>query len=271
MDDFHSQIVTLREGTSRTSVFCIHDGNFELLAPHLPLHICVYGLRWLNLGGVDPKLTIEMLAESHLRQVSTVESEGPYYLLGYSFGGLVAYEMARQLRDGGKQVGVLALFDTPHPRFHENLSTEKLNSARNIYLKDRKRKYLSNLRRGRVDHIATDMARFARQKSIPLVGKIIGRTFRALGLQPPNLSQAAGINRMWHTYSPRTFDGRLVQFRAEGRSAEFGDDATMGWCNSASSVDVQFSHGPHESMMDILHVERLARQLSPYLSAEHGP
>ena len=61
--------------------------------------------------------TIEEMAADYLRQIRAVQSQGPYFIGGYSFGGLVAYEMAQQLRRAGQEVGLLVLMDPTSPRF----------------------------------------------------------------------------------------------------------------------------------------------------------
>jgi acetoacetyl-CoA synthetase len=55
---------------------------------------------------------VEAMAAEYLREVKTRQPDGPYYLCGYSFGGLVAFEMARRLRVSGDEVALVGLFDT---------------------------------------------------------------------------------------------------------------------------------------------------------------
>jgi len=52
------------------------------------------------------------MAAEYLREVKARQPDGPYYLCGYSFGGLVAFEMARRLRESGDEVALVGLFDT---------------------------------------------------------------------------------------------------------------------------------------------------------------
>ena len=58
---------------------------------------------------------VEALASAYLDEVRAVQPEGPHFLGGLSFGGLVAFEVGQQLFDRGQEVGLLALFDTPTP------------------------------------------------------------------------------------------------------------------------------------------------------------
>ena len=113
-----SSLVPIQPAGSHSPFFCVHGvggnvvGFYELgrqLAPDHPFYA-------LQSQGLDGKhvchTSIEDMAAHYLAEIRTVQSRGPYYLGGFSLGGLVAYEMACQLRARGEEVGLLALFDT---------------------------------------------------------------------------------------------------------------------------------------------------------------
>lgn len=82
------------------------------LGPRQPF----YGLQHRGVDGVlAPHRTIEAMAEEFVSDIRSVQPSGPYYLAGYSAGGLAAYEMASILRDRGETVGLLILLDTYNP------------------------------------------------------------------------------------------------------------------------------------------------------------
>jgi len=58
-----------------------------------------------------PRESIEEMAESYLAALQEVQPRGPYHLAGWSFGGLVVFEMAQRLRAAGEEVGLLAMLD----------------------------------------------------------------------------------------------------------------------------------------------------------------
>ena len=65
----------------------------------------VIGIQARGLAGKDPThTTVEAMAAEYLREVKARQPDGPYNLCGYSFGGLVAFEMARRLRESGDEV-----------------------------------------------------------------------------------------------------------------------------------------------------------------------
>ncbi len=104
-------LVPLKSGAGLPSLFFIHGlgGNISELFPmtrRMTYHGPVIGIQARGLSGEEPPHTsVEAMAAEYLREVKAFQPEGPYYLCGYSFGGLVAFEMARRLRESGDEVG----------------------------------------------------------------------------------------------------------------------------------------------------------------------
>src|ERR1700728_3459596 len=113
MDISRSEIVPLRTCANGPVLICMYCEHFEHMAAAMPIESSVYGIRPVDLDGPNKDLTVEQLAESHAQVLCSRRENAPYILLGYSFGGLVAYEMARILVNRGKEIPLLALFDTP--------------------------------------------------------------------------------------------------------------------------------------------------------------
>jgi pimeloyl-ACP methyl ester carboxylesterase len=86
---------------------------FHTLARRLGSDQPFYGFQPQDQDGERTNLLeIEDIAANYVREVRALQPEGPYFLGGHSSGGLVAFEMARQLRSQGRDVALLALFDT---------------------------------------------------------------------------------------------------------------------------------------------------------------
>jgi len=104
------------EGTG-PALFCVHPssgmawtylGLADTLAPGRP----IYGLQAPDLSGREPSAgSIEESARRYIAEIRAVQPDGPYHLLGWSFGGLIAHAMAAELERDGAEVGVLALLD----------------------------------------------------------------------------------------------------------------------------------------------------------------
>lgn len=117
-------LVALQEGVAQGAppLFFVSGGgghvfNFSRLARCLGSEQAVYGLHFPGLDGRrEPLRTVEEIAAEFIRHVSTIQPQGPYYLCGFCFGGLVVYEMAQQLTQQGQQVATLFLLDIAAPQ-----------------------------------------------------------------------------------------------------------------------------------------------------------
>ncbi|CAM3286845.1 Amino acid adenylation domain-containing protein [Corallococcus soli] len=115
-----SPLVPIQPGGSQPPFFCVHPVGGNVLAyaelakqlgPDQPFH----GLQSQGLEGERPPLdTVEAMAALYVDALRAVQPQGPYRLGGWSMGGVVAYEMARQLQARGETVALLALVD-PSP------------------------------------------------------------------------------------------------------------------------------------------------------------
>ncbi|WP_269801997.1 alpha/beta fold hydrolase [Streptomyces capitiformicae] len=114
------QLLPLRTGGTRPPLFAVHPGGglgwcYSGLARHLDHDRPLFALqaRGLDGNGELPTSVTDMAAD-YLRLIREVQPAGPYHLLGWSFGGTVAHEMARQLQEAGEEVALLAMLDS-HP------------------------------------------------------------------------------------------------------------------------------------------------------------
>jgi len=90
--------------------------NLRHLALPMAAERRVFGVQARGLiGDTPPHSSVAEAARDYLSEMQLVQPQGPYLLAGYSGGGITAYDMARQLRAMGQEVGVLALLDTPLP------------------------------------------------------------------------------------------------------------------------------------------------------------
>ncbi|RYZ36976.1 MAG: non-ribosomal peptide synthetase, partial [Myxococcaceae bacterium] len=113
-----SPLVPLEKGEpGRRPLFLVHPGGGNVLAyPELARRLGpgqpVIGIQARGLLAGQPVLeTVEAMAALYVDAIRAEQPEGPYLLAGWSLGGVIAYEMARQLRAQGQPVGLLALVD----------------------------------------------------------------------------------------------------------------------------------------------------------------
>ncbi|MFD0497830.1 thioesterase domain-containing protein [Streptomyces rhizosphaericus] len=98
-------------------MFCVHPGgglgwSYTGLLRHLTPDQPVYALQARGLTEPDVlPASVEEMAADYLEQIRTVQPTGPYHLLGWSFGGLIAHAMATRLQARGEEVATLAVVD----------------------------------------------------------------------------------------------------------------------------------------------------------------
>ncbi len=116
-----SALVAIQPAGSLPPLFCVHAAGanvliYRPLSRHLGIEQPVYALQARGLDGEqEPLLKVEEMARHYIREMRAFQPEGPYHLLGASFGGLVIFEMAHQLLAQGQQVGLLAMLNTNCP------------------------------------------------------------------------------------------------------------------------------------------------------------
>jgi thioesterase domain-containing protein len=268
-----SHIVVIRESGVKTPLFCIHGAGGHLLdyrdlVKALPDDQPVYGLRASDVNEAYPE-TVEELAEKYLLEIQQVQKHGPYQLCGLSFGGLVAFEIGRKLAERGQRIGFIALFDTGNWAHYRNLPGAKLVQFRRTYMIDRLRKYGRNLIQGRFGDVTADARQFVTSRFNNFIWKVSRKVCRIFNLPVPKWvrSNIVVFSAVGQKYVPAVYPGRLLLFRAEGRTAEYGGDLTLGWSDIArDGVVVHQVPGDHLSIMRKPQVGRLVEQLSPYFA-----
>jgi thioesterase domain-containing protein len=244
-------LVPIQSEGSQTPFFAIH-GVYGKVVLYIPLTLLLgrdqpfYALQSQGLDGSQIRqTTIEALAVDYIEEIRKVREKGPYLLGGYSFGGVVAYEIACRLKSLGEDVPLVALFDTVNPakpRRRQKLverAKKRLNEIASMAAGQRFR-YLTDRVRGKIDiHInkmREDLQMFFHQKKAEIVPEYLRR-----------VSISAAHEKMLDNYRPGPFSGRLTLFRAEysHEGFEYLDD--LGWSAYAEQgleiIRVPGSHG----------------------------
>lgn len=173
---------------------------------------------------------VEGIARHYVSELMSVQPDGPYLLGGYSFGGMVAYEMAQQLTRAGHEVPLLVMFDTYAPDMH--LTVMKAEEKLHEPLKRVVMRWLVKraLAKGRI-------------------GSPKLRHFYIID----NYDQAI------KAYVPQPYDGPMTIFKAE----ESSGPNDMGWRHYVTgNLDIHVVPGNHYSLIKGTQVQRLVRELS---------
>ncbi|MBB3054651.1 non-ribosomal peptide synthetase [Mucilaginibacter gotjawali] len=110
-------LVPIKPHGHKTPLYLVHGAGlnvllFNAVATGLSPDQPVYGLQAKGLNGIDePLKTIEEIAAHYVNAITRQNPDGPYALGGFSMGGVIAFEMTRQIKALGKEVSMLALFD----------------------------------------------------------------------------------------------------------------------------------------------------------------
>ncbi len=267
-----SCLVAIQPRGTRPPFFCVHGVggnvlNFHDLARHLAPDQPVYGLQSVGLDGREVPLTsFEAMAARYLRELRAHQPQGPYYLGGMSFGGLIAYEMACQLAAQGQPVGLLALFDTSSRGCLEMEPAAEQRRVRFESYWDRfqfnARQLLLGPRRG--EYLRRKFQTLKRQFTSRVWRMNYRRQMRGGGAVPPVLHSVKELNFLAaQNYRPAAYAGRVALFRAaQSAVGSRHREPTLGWHRLAGGgVAVFEMPGDHTTMILDPHAAFVAEQL----------
>jgi amino acid adenylation domain-containing protein len=134
-------LVPIKPNGTKTPLYIVHGAGlnvliFNALAKNLDIDQPVFALQAKGLNGIDePYGTIEEIASYYIDSIMKTNPNGPYALAGYSFGGIIAYEMAHQFAVKGKKVTMVGLLDTDvHPQnYYANPIRKTIAKALNAF------------------------------------------------------------------------------------------------------------------------------------------
>jgi amino acid adenylation domain-containing protein len=264
----HSSLVELKVGNpSVQPFFLIHPVGgyvscYSELALGLEYEGPVFGLQIA--GTVSP--TIEQMAGKYLEAVRSVQPQGPYLLGGWSMGGVVAYEMARQLNCVGECISVLVMLDSSFPNrmktdvnwsLDEKLALGIIASELGI-----RHQGLAPVENNTWNKITLEELLIV----VLQAGKAQDRLPASFGIQELRqrheiiLKNASGVR----SYQALPYDGEIHLVRAmENTNA----DPFLGWSALPAKVSVINQPGDHFSMMRRPHVAALSKKVDSLLRA----
>jgi thioesterase domain-containing protein/acyl carrier protein len=257
-----SSLVEIQPNGDKPPLFCIHPLGGEIicyrpLAQRLGSDQPIYGLQPHGLDGQLPYTRIEDMASHYIREIQTIQRHGPYFLVGYSFGGMIAFEMAQQLHAQGEKVGVLVMIDSLLPGYSKRLP----------FLK-RLPLHLNNILKQGLTYIWKKLADWKewntynfKQRYKRYLEQVhqIAETDKHLNIIDANLQAR-------DEYVLQVYSGSMVLLRAEdqNRGDAFGMqyDPQYGWGNFiVGELKVEYIPGSHLSLLEEPHVQVLAKKL----------
>jgi amino acid adenylation domain-containing protein len=261
-----SPLVLLKSGRSRSPLFCIHALGGTLfsyydLVKHLGEDRHIYGLQSRGIDGKQQPLDrVEDISSYYIQSIQTIQPQGPYLLMGYSFGGIVAFEMARQLVAQGEVVDFLGLVDIRSPTLEKNRMslTKWLNfhfsQLKQLQLKDRVKYFLDKI-----------LYRLSIQTKGNTEGykEVMARRLSTFEMFEPELLDVLDANlQATKNYSPQVYPGQATLFWCEYQALYIDRYPDLGWGQLVTGgVNTLPVPGEHLSLLSEPHVRVLAEKL----------
>lgn len=259
-------LVQLRPGTSDTPVFIAHGlggsaMEFFQLVKHIDSPHPIYGMQARGTDGLDEPLDrIEAMAQFHLDAIREMQPRGPYFLVGYSLGGLVTLEMARRLTEMGESVGLLALLESYPARRYVSLE-QRTRLAVRVAIR-----HTSNMLQLPISDAAAYFLRpserlshFSRDERGKLYRHPPTGVWSTAAMQRVRDSGYLALQR----YRPSYYDGK-VAFVAAREASEFPDNPVAVWGKLVGALTIETAPGDHFGIVTT-YFENLAGMLTRYL------
>ena len=288
----HSPLVLLREGGQKPPLFLVHDADGETmlyrgLAHYLDPEHAVYGLK-PHSRPHHPMLhtRLEDMASFHIRSIRAVQPRGPYLVGGLCAGGLIGFEIARQLQLAGEPVAMVALMDVADVEARARplrLTRQRLTRLSSTLESEHGDSVARRAARvaGRVLGKAHNLTKYLVTSRLRMIGDhtkmVVFHHCLKLRLRLPVFLRDIPVRTAYmfarRAYRPASpFDGELTLIRATsgtGNDEAYVDryvDPLLGWGPRAThgvrALDVP---GGHSSMLQEPNVRVLAEQLQAYM------
>jgi amino acid adenylation domain-containing protein len=287
---FDEPLTVLRASGARAPLFFVHNDHGRGLYTHalgraLDPDRPVYAIHLHGLGTRPLPDSVEAIAADRVRAVRAAWPRGPYVLGGHCYGGIVALEMARQLRAAGERVEAVVMIDTPAPAWRARLLHGVSAALGRVALSPAAQATFV----AKVDRAAGDIVermRAGRTRLLRLAGAGLGDQAGAVGRRltgvargiarlvgvggdpafhaaPPQVAAAAWqtYRRAIRRYVPAGYDGAVTLFRAEELEAPRPD---LGWAPLLPRLEIEVVPGDHHTCVT-RHVGAFASRLEARL------
>lgn len=254
-----SPFVQIKAGSEKPPIFITHGlcgtAKFSRLAKHIRTGHPIYGIQAKGIDGMEePFERVEDMARFYLEALEKLCPQGRYILIGYSFGGLVALEMAQRLSETRNKVALLVLLDTyPHPSYYARLERMRLlvtrvkghlNEMRQLPFASAFSYFLNGLKRRL--HIAGGSPEMPLPFGDTALRRVEQKAYRAYG-----------------SYRPRFYRGK-IHFVTTQTKSFFPEDPAAVWGHLTAELEIEVIPGNHLNIVTT-GFEDLAAVLTRYV------
>lgn len=270
-----SALVPIRAAGQKPPLFCIHAGGghiffYNELANQLDAQRPVYAMQPVGLDGSETAFqsTIEEMARHYIREIRSVQPEGPYHLLGTCFSNAVCFEMAKQLIAMGQSVGSLIIVDSAV--IDLGLAPQDIRRAQEVkQSKSRLGRLLDRYRTNPLGAIQHTLRVRRRRFQLALERKLV--PFK--NVQERNLWKVQQhLVKLYLNYEWTPYSGSIVLIRSQ----EFSDRPNLAyhitqWSELAmGGLEVHIVPGRHDDLFDAPYVNALAQQIETCITSKYA-
>ena len=267
-------LVAIQPSGSKPPLYCVHNcgGNVLMyrplarqlsrLIPDQPL----YGLQAQGMDGKrDPHTRIEEMAAHYVKEIRDHQPEGPYYLLGDTWGGIIVFEIARLLDLQGQKVAMLAMMDTLYKAPHSNIN--------------RIRDHMHNLIRSGLKAYAVAVARGIRSRIVgrstengdTSVAHSVIESASVNGSSPDDpierVMNMIGYAYLYYAPPKKPYPGRITYFFAKDEKSVKKSERLHWRRKAAGGLEVHEIPGSHDNLKEDPQVAVVAEKLAVCLQS----
>jgi len=275
--EYASLLIPIRTNGDKKPIYCIGGKGglpirFNNLLKYMERDQPVYFFRSRGFGvGESVEFTIEGIAADYLREIKQIQPSGPYYFIGESSGGLVAYEMSQQLLELGEEVAFLGMLDTYIPQL---VGGKDPTPAEWFVLMKKHFQTLSGGGSGGFRMYMKYYLELWKFKSYQFRIKLNEKRNRLrFGEMPDVFSRVEDANATAiQAYDPKPYPGSVVIFRALRQARFDGQNLDNGW--GYVGVEKLVVHSVdcyHGNILFEPFVRQVAEKLRQYLNNDPGP
>ncbi|TMA10263.1 MAG: acyl-CoA synthetase [Deltaproteobacteria bacterium] len=262
-----SLLIPLQLKGSKPPFFC-HGASLEM-AVGAGQDQPFYGLEPHGQDGRRAPSTVEEMAADYIKEIRAIQPEGPYFLGGYSFGGIVAFEIAQQLQREGQKIALLVLIDPANLRSDLSLQSASSSVPTTPFGYEIYQHLVNLVRLGTREKLAYVLERIRwrldgiKKKIKVMVCELYLSTGRRV---PASLRKFYFFDVCHHVnlkYLPQIYPGRIIFLKAEKSS--------LGWNGLATGgLEIHELLGRHADLVSNPHAQLLGEKLRSCFERAHA-
>ncbi|MEJ2900862.1 amino acid adenylation domain-containing protein [Pedobacter panaciterrae] len=261
-------LVPLKTSGNKPPIYLVHGGGlnvfvFKSISGFMDEDQPVYALQGLGLNG-DREIpdTIEEIAAKYNAEILESNPEGPYLIAGYSMGGKIAYEMAKQLLEKGKEIKMLGIFDTYAGSSATGIEKVKEKIVRQL----KKGPFIAKLFLDNPMQTLSYQLRISKRKLKPifLKNKEIDKEVFTYKREVYESYEMA-----YKKYQLQPVDLKIDLFRVEKRIYFLDDRVYLGWRKyGKKGIDIHSVPGDHKTFLASPNDQKLAKVLQRVINTK---